>query len=163
MKLFTKQFIALSVAGCSLLGVGAMAGQAHAAPSAPSTTATVVEDAVSKYTASDWRELQGQALKDGETALARYFAGRAATAERGGTNATTNGWTSWGRKAAIYALRHGSSKLPAAIRPYAAKIATALEATEVWEKAAVVWTLSRAGIPADVAIATADWLVLFLG
>lgn len=160
MKVFAKQIVALSVAGCSLLGVAATAGPAHAEPTASVATQNSMD---SKYTAADWRDLQAQAQKNGETALARYFAGRAATAERGGANATTNGWTSWARKAAVYALRHWGSKLPAIIRPHAAKIATVLEATEVWEKAAVVTALSRAGIPAHVAIYTADWLVTFLG
>ncbi|EFD03502.1 hypothetical protein HMPREF1034_2105 [Cutibacterium acnes SK187] len=54
-------------------------------------------------------------------------------------------------------------KLPAKIRPWANKIADVLEQTEIWEKAPIIFTLGKAGIPYDVAKAAADWIIFFLG
>lgn len=161
MKKSMKQAIATVTVACSMFGAASVAQPAQAATGV--SVEQAVDSSLARFTAADWRELQESAARSGQRDLARYFAGRAMTVERGGTAATPHGWTSWARKAAIYALRHSTSKLPAKIRPYAGKIANILETTINWEKTAVVWALMRAGIPGDVAIYTADWLVLFLG
>lgn len=76
---------------------------------------------------------------------------------------STYSWTSWGRRVALFVLRHSVHKLPAKIRPWANKIADVLEQTEIWEKAPIIFTLGKAGIPYDVAKAAADWIIFFLG
>ena len=68
-----------------------------------------------------------------------------------------------GRRVALFVLRHSVHKLPAKIRPWANKIADVLEQTEIWEKAPIIFTLGKAGIPYDVAKAAADWIIFFLG
>ena len=60
-------------------------------------------------------------------------------------------------------LRHSVHKLTAKIRPWANQIADVLEQTEIWEKAPIIFTLGKAGIPYDVAKAAADWIIFFLG
>lgn len=74
-----------------------------------------------------------------------------------------NIWTSLLKKAVLQVLKHGVSKLPAKIRPYVNKIINVVEEIDSFQQTAVVAALTHAGIPYDVSVATAQWIVFFLG
>ncbi|PZE80243.1 hypothetical protein DEI91_14815 [Curtobacterium sp. MCBD17_032] len=113
----------------------------------------------------EWGALARQAEAVGDTAGA---SASRAMAARSTSTATASGgerniWSTLAKKALLQVLRYGINKVPAAIRPYVSKIIGVVEDLEQFQQAAVVTALVHAGVPADVAAATAHWIVVFLG
>lgn len=112
---------------------------------------------------AEWRALAQRAEAVGDTAGASASRAMAERSTATATDGARNIWSALAKKALLQVLRYGINKVPAAIRPYVSKIIGVVEDLEQFQQAAVVTALVHAGVPADVAAATAHWIVVFLG
>lgn len=137
---------------------------ATAAPATPSGTAQSL--ALSEWSAADWRDVAERARTAGDidgAAISTQMAARADTGSPTGGADTRNIWTTIAKKAVIQALRYGVNKLPAKMRPFVNKIINVVEEIDQFQQGAVVLALTKAGVPYDVAVTTAQWIVVFVG
>lgn len=141
--------------------VTATAATAQTPAGTTPTQARVVEG----WTAADWREIADRARTAGDAAgsTAALAMSEHIGSATSGDPAQRNIWTTIAKKAVISALRYGTNKLPAAIRPYVNKIINVVEEIDQFQQGAVVLALTKVGIPYDVAVTTAQWIVIFVG
>jgi hypothetical protein len=164
-----KKNVTLAAVGVVLVGSMVWApALANATPNPHGTLSATPRSEVSlAWSASDWREVAARASAAGDedgARVANTMAGRVAgdsLAARGGS--TQNIWTTIAKKAVLQALRYGTNKLPAKIRPYANKLINVVEEIDQFQQGAVVLALTKAGVPSDVAVAAAQWIVIFVG
>lgn len=163
--------VGLLLTGC-LVGVPVGASASMPSQSAPSQTSSGVvrNDGLTPGREDGWRGIDWQAVADqarlegddrgaGQAPEIRdHLSGVASERPQ-----SRNIWTSLAKKAVIEVLKHSVSKLPAKIRPYANKIVNVVEDIDSFQQTAVVAALTRAGTPYDVSVATAQWIVFFLG
>lgn len=137
---------------------------ASAAPLTASAAMTQINNAPT-ITSLDWTDVAARAMAAGdhEGAAASLEVRDALTEAEGAKAAPRNIWTALAKKAVIEVLKHASSKLPAKIRPYAMKIVGVIEQINSFQQTALVSALTHAGIPYDVSVATAQWIMFFLG
>lgn len=131
-------------------------GQTGAAQSVP----------LSGWTTSDWQEVAERARAAGDIDGAVVSLRMAERVEAGaptGQPGARNIWTTIAKKAVIQALRYGVNKLPAKMRPYVNKIIDVVEDIDQFQQGAVVLALTKAGVPYDVAVTAAQWIVIFVG
>lgn len=157
------------------LGIGAVLalGLTPIAQGASAITPTETRASVSSLQASltggtlnqsDLREIEARARLAGDLRAASDIAQYSKLISDSKTGSTpSNIITSVAKKALIAMLRYGGSKLPAKIRPYAWKIADALEDITNFQQGALTYALQMYGIPYDVAHAAAYWAVVFAG
>jgi hypothetical protein len=164
-----KKNVMLAAFGVALVGsMVCTSALASATPSLyGSQSAAPRTEVLSAWSASDWREIAARASAAGDedgARVANAMAGRASgdsSANSGGS--TRNIWTTLAKKAVLQALRYGTNKLPAKIRPYVNKIINVVEEIDQFQQGAVVLALTKAGVPSDVAVAAAQWIVIFVG
>jgi len=156
----------LALAGVGLILTTALACQplvAHATPEILSSA--TFESGVESLGVEDWNEIAEQASAAGDAegvSVARTMAARAERAGQPGA-AQRNIWTTIAKKAVIQVLRYSVNKLPAKVRPYANKIIGVVEDLDQFQQGAVVTALVHVGVPTDVAITAAQWIVVFVG
>lgn len=124
-------------------GSARAATHSHASVQAASSQSGSVADILTK---EQWHAMAAEARKNGD-----YRTARQATAFANGQGGFERVWWSIAKKAVVYMLRHGASKLPSSLRPYASKAANVLENMDKFEEAALTLGLAKAGIPPDVA------------
>lgn len=140
---------------------------ATAATTAPATPAAAPQPlALTTWSASDWREVAERARTAGDldgAAVSMRMAARAGAGNATGRVDPRNIWTTIAKKAVIQALRYGVNKLPAKMRPFVNKIINVVEEIDQFQQGAVVLALTKAGVPYDVAVTAAQWIVVFVG
>lgn len=158
----TKAAIGIAVVGslvCAPVAANAVEIGARA------TSDVVASNARGNWSSADWREVAERSRAAGDldgAAAAEAMADRADRGE-GPDLGQRNIWTSIAKKAVIQVLRYSVDKLPKKIRPYASKIIKVVDEIDNFQEKAVVAALIHVGIPADVAAATAQWIVIFVG
>lgn len=156
----------LALAGVGLILTASLACQpvvAHAAPMVPPSVS--VESGMTDLSVEDWNEIAERASAAGDAegvSVARAMAARAERVAQGGSE-HRNIWTTIAKKAVIQVLRYSVNKLPAKVRPYANKIIGVVEDLDQFQQGAVVTALVHVGVPTDVAITAAQWIVVFVG
>lgn len=139
------------VATASLMcGVGGGAANAASDSSAPTRSAVVATDVKSvanTLTEAQWRAMAADARRSGDMTTARQ-----AEAYANGKIPVKRVWFAVAKKAVVYMLRHGASKLPGPLKKYAGQAAKVLEDMDEWKESAMVLGLSRAGVPPDIAL-----------
>jgi len=156
----------LALAGVGLVLTTSLACQPLVAQATPMGLPSVsVESELTSLSAADWNEIAMRASAAGDAEGVSVARAMATRVERGAPASSEhrNIWSALGKKALLEVLRYGINKLPAKIRPYVNKIIGVVEDLERFQQAAVVTALVHAGVPADVAAATAHWIVVFLG
>jgi hypothetical protein len=153
---------------CSLLWgpVSTAAASTTSGPPLAASAPTSQSTAAAGWGASDWRDLAQRARAAGDpdgAAVSVLMAERAEAEGRRSPADARNIWTTIAKKAVIQALRYGADKLPAKIRPYVAKIIDVVEEIDQFQQGAVVLALTKAGVPYDVAVTAAQWIVVFIG
>lgn len=145
---------------------GPIATTAAATAAPVGLTSVQQAEGISGWSAADWREIAERARAAGDLEGAEVSTRMAVRVDAGGANAGSgarNIWTTIAKKAVIQALRYGVNKLPAKIRPYVNKIINVVEEIDQFQQGAVVLALTKAGVPYDVAVAAAQWIVIFVG
>jgi len=147
-----------------LCGPIATTAAATAAPVGLSSAQQTV--GINGWSAEDWREIAERARAAGDLEGADVSIRMAERVDVGGATAGSgarNIWTTIAKKAVIQALRYGVNKLPAKIRPYVNRIINVVEEIDQFQQGAVVLALTKAGVPYDVAVTAAQWIVIFVG
>ncbi|WP_144765924.1 hypothetical protein [Curtobacterium sp. 9128] len=136
-----------------------------ASAAAPSGANSIQVQPLAGWTTRDWQEVaeRARAAGDAEGAVAALAASEHVASTATGDPVHRNIWTTIAKKAVVAALRYGTNKLPAAIRPYVNKIINVVEEIDQFQQGAVVLALTKVGIPYDVAVTTAQWIVVFVG
>lgn len=160
---FLRASVAISISSALVLAPVA----ANAATASSSSSAGAVQNVSSfspSLTASDWRKIARQASIAGDATSAQAATAMAAKST-GSKNLAqpANVITALAKKAAIAALRFGTDKIPAKLRPYAHKIANFLEDLENWQEGPIITGLMALGVPYDVASGVATWVVIVGG
>lgn len=164
-----KRGIAFGLAVASALAVSSTATTAEAVPqSSQVVTLSLLGSSFERISYQDLIEISRRAAVSGDHEVergARLMAERVASGLNPGSQASSQsslGIGPWVRKVVVWTLRWAKDKLPARIRPWANKIADLLDAAEAWSRMGLITTFTQAGIPYDVAVAAADWIVFFL-
>ncbi|WP_420361801.1 hypothetical protein AABM26_08115 [Curtobacterium aetherium] len=155
-----------ALAGIGLILTAALACQPLAAHATPViTSSATVESGVASLGVSDWNDIAERASAAGDVEGVSVARAMAARAERPGQPgpAQRNIWTTIAKKAVIQVLRYSVNKLPANVRPYANKIIGVVEDLDQFQQGAVVTALVHVGVPTDVVITAAQWIVVFVG
>jgi hypothetical protein len=144
----------------------ATVANATTATTGTAPTAASLKASLDEWTAADRREVAGRARAVGDlegAAVSAHLAERIEAGSGQHQNGTRNILTTVAKKLILQALRYGVNKLPAIIRPYASKIVNVIEDLNEFQQGTVVLALTKAGVPHDVAVATAQWIVVFIG
>lgn len=140
---------------------------ATAATAATATPAKATQSlTLSTWSAADRREVAERARTAGDLDGAAVSMEMAAHVDAGipvERADSRNIWTTIAKKAVIQALRYGVNKLPAKMRPYVNKIIDVVEEIDQFQQGAVVLALTKVGVPYDVAVTAAQWIVVFVG
>ena len=156
-----KRAAVTSLAGTILLGgVGLGVQQASATTSGSVFTNDQNGDRTAGYiSATDWETIarQAEAAGDREGAqAARKVAQRGGVAGNGQESVFTIA-----KKLAKVALKHGRIFSPKTIRSWADKIYGLIDSIDATTELGIATFLTQNGIPADVAIEIARWIVTF--
>lgn len=158
-----KRIAATSIAGAILLGgLGLGVQQASATPSGVLASITTDPDgaqSAGNISASDWEAIARQAEAAGDQESAQEA--RKVAQQDGKTGNGQESIASIARKLAKIALKHGRNFLPKIIRPWADKIYSLIDSIEATSQLGIATFLVQNGIPADVSIAVAQWIVTF--
>lgn len=147
------------VGAVALTGVGAAAASAAPVVATTSTTSTISLPLPASLTAGQWRDIARTAAAQGDTPAAN--AARLAAA-RSGRDARPQAWSLIAKTAIKAAIKYGQKYLPKKIRPWANKLSRLIDEVEGMAEVGIFVTLVNAGIPPDIARATAQWIVTFL-
>jgi len=156
----------LALAGVGLILTTSLACQPLVAQATPMVLPSAsVESGLTSLSAADWNEIAMRASAAGDAegvSVARAMATRVERGDQVGSG-HRNILVTLAKKALIQVLRYSVNKLPAKVRPYANKIVGVVEDLDQFQQGAVVTALVHAGVPTDVAITAAQWIVVFVG
>ena len=116
--------------------------------------------------AAQWNEIANPAEHAGDRLsanAAREVASSLSTTKSGNTTQPQNLVNAVLKRALITALRNGGKFLPAKIRPWAYKIANAIEGVSDFQQGTLISAMQFTGIPYDIAYTASLWIVVFLG
>lgn len=112
----------------------------------------------SPITVEQWRAIERLALASNDIGAAK--AARQADDRASGRQVQT-AWGTLAKKAVEAALKYGRQYLPAKIRPYADKLYNLIDQIENTAELGIATFLTSQGIPPDVSLAAAKWIVTF--
>ncbi len=138
---------------------------ANATPvvNADSASVAVIESITVNMSAQEWRNLADKAERAGDLHSAIAASKMAQHLENGGNSLIEErGVASWVKKMAIAVLKYEAHRLPKWIRPYATKIAYALESIEGVAELPLAAALMKMGVDGGTAAQMAHYIVLFV-
>lgn len=162
-----------AIAATAALAIGLAAPAALAAAPKSTTVAAPIATANSStmkmptITAGQWRAVARQATKAGNLEVAQDALAMASRTEQKAKSGNSNdvqarGWIGVGKKALVWALRNGAQWIPAKFRPYAFKLAAALERITVTTQSKLTFAFQAVGVPYHISKDAAYWIVVFI-
>ncbi len=154
-----------TLAAATLFGALGMSAESAAAAPSESTVTTSANEGFGGLTASQWQEIAAAAERAGDhesAQAARKVAEESASGQlKTGTQSDPEVLKTIVKKLIKIALKQGRPFLPKPVRDWADKIYDLIDFLDTSTELTIATFLMHNGIPADVALDIARWIVLF--